>query len=1050
MNALICLAAATVFQFAANPPRSAGPHVWWHWVNGNVSKAGITADLESMADAGICGAQIIDVGCGIPAGALRFDTDAWYDHVRFAASEAKRLGLSLTVLNCSGFANSGGPWVTPADSMKFTTFSETPGKGPSKFSAVLPRTKDDHGFYRDIAVFAIPAPLEEKLPLGFSYELGFKRTFGEIGTLHVEVSKDGATFEKYADIPVWLSYFGVADFARRFVLFPEARDYRAIRATFDGAQQKVEVKDVRLERSARIAGLTGKTFLRREPVTADETVVPASQALGKADMIDLTAKMADDGRLDWSVPAGNWTIVRLGYVSTGEQNDPPSENGLGLEVDKLDPLAVERHFDAYCGKICRKLGSLAGKPESGFNAVFVDNIEVKSENWTHGFEKEFEKRRGYSIRPYLPVLTGRIVGSLDESERFLWDYRRVIADMFAENYIGTMQRKCHEHGLQFAFEPYGNCPSDNLQLGRYVDIPMGEFWAGAGTDTIAIGSGNVKFSASVNHVWGQRIMAAESFTAAPGPKSGRWLTTPWAVKGQCDNAYASGANRIVYHRFAHQPWTDPMRIPGATMGPWGMHFERTQTWWEEGKEFVRYQTRCQNVLQRPGAWRADALFFCGEDAPNAGGNPVAEHNEFALDAGYKYDVCSADALAALKVEDGKLVSPGGTRYALFVLPDRKEMSIRVLAELERFVAGGVKVCFRTRPVRAAGLVDYPMSDADLARRFAALEPKMLRMSPEQALAKIGLGPDFRVVSGADAKDAARICWMHREVGGEELFFVGNPSRAGKPVVCAFRVAEGEPELWDAESGKSWRPRQVRRNGDYVEVELPFADTGSFFVLFHRGAVTAPVFPTYETVSETPVAGPWTVEFPQDFLPNQLADGVNETRTFDTLSDWSKSEEKGIRYFSGSAVYRKTVDAPPLKPGERLVLDLGKVKDFATVTVNGKTYPALWKGPYAVDLTDRVREGRELDISVKVTNLWPNRMIGDDFLPDDCAWSGDETNPGRHNVGLAVLPDWLVNGTERTSGRVTFSTWRHWTKTDKLLESGLLGPVLLRRIAPSAN
>lgn len=1033
---------AARFEFSADPPRSAGPHVWWHWVNGNVSKAGITADLEAMAAAGICGAQIIDVGCGIPPGALRFNTDAWYDHVRFAADEARRLGLSLTILNCSGFANSGGPWVTPADSMKFFAFTETLATGPSRFSGTLPRETKDNGFYADVAVFAMRSPVAESLPLGFSYELGFKQRFTDTGTLHVEVSRDGTTFEKYADIPLWLSYFGVADFARQFVFFPEARDYRAIRATCESPKQKVTVRDIRLERSARISRLTGKTFRRREPVAADEIALPPSQALRKGDIIDLTSKMSPDGTLVWDVPAGDWTIVRFGYVSTGEKNDPPSENGLGLEVDKLDPAAVARHFDAYCGETCRRLGPLAGRPGSGLNAVFIDNIEVCSENWTKGFEKEFERRRGYSILPYLPVLTGRIVGSLDESERFLWDFRRVIADLYAESYLGTMRRKCRENGLQFAFEPYGNCPADNLQMGRYVDIPMGEFWAEAGTDRIATDSGNVRFSSSVNHVWGQRIMAAESFTAGPGPNSGRWLTTPWAIKGQADSAYAAGANRLVFHRFAHQPWTEPKRIPGATMGMWGMHFERTQTWWTEAKEFVRYQTRCQHVLQQPGAFRADVLFFCGEDAPNGGGNPLAETNEFSLDGGYKYDVCPAAALKELKAEDGRLVSPGGVRYSLFVLPDRREMGLGVLAEVERFVAGGVPVCFRSRPVRAAGLVGYPASDADLRRRFAALEPKLLRMEPEAALGRIGLEPDFSVVS-APADDARRICWTHREIGGEELYFIGNPSHAGQPVVCSFRVAEGEPELWDAERGVSWRPRTVRRSGNRTDVEIPFLDTGSCFVLFRRGKVEAPVFASWTAVSETPVAGPWTVEFPNGFRPNQLAVGPGEVRVFPELRDWTASDEKGVRYFSGSAIYRKALAVPRLAPGERLVLDLGKVKDFATVTVNGKAYPALWKAPFAVDVTDVSGGARELDVSVRVTNLWPNRMIGDDFLPEDCAWSGDAADSDRHNVGLAALPDWLVNGTDRASGRMAFSTWRHWTKTDRLLPSGLLGPVVLR-------
>ena len=624
----------------------------------------------------------------------------------------------------------------------------------------------------------------------------------------------------------------------------------------------------------------------------------------------------------------------------------------------------------------------------------------------------------------------------------MWDYRRVIADMFAKNYIGTMAAKCHENGLKLAFEPYGNCPSDNLQLGRSIDIPMGEFWSEGGTDYINSGSGNVKYVASVAHVWGQPIMASESFTAGPGPQSGRWLTVPWAIKGRNDNAYAAGANRIVYHTFAHQPWTDPPLVPGVTMGQWGMHFDRNQTWWNEAEEFVRYQARCQHVLQRKGPFCADVLFFCGDDVPNAGGNTLAEKNEFGLPSGYAYDVCSADALGALRVENGRIVSPGGTSYAFLAIPPRHEIASGTLDAVERLVSDGANICMPTEPRTAAGLSGGLGADEDVRRRIAGLRGRIVAKTAEEMLSHLDIKPDFDVVS-KDAKGWRRIAWIHRKIEGEDVYFLANPNRGGGVVSCSFRVAEGCPELFFPETGCSYGPRRWRRVDGRTEIEVPFADTGSCFVAFRRSPHSLPAFPEYETVSAVEIAGGWNVRFPHGFMPNMLASGDDEIREFQSLSDWTCSNEAAIRHFSGSATYEKTIAVPSLAHGERLVLSLGAVKNFATVTANGKRFPVLWKAPFEVDVTEAAT-GSEMKLSIRVTNLWPNRLIGDDMLPEDCVWSGDASDVDRHNVGLAEFPGWLTDRARvRESGRTTFAVWRHWTKTDTLIPSGLLGPAVLR-------
>ena len=383
-------ATPTLEEGFKNPPASAKPHTWYHMMNGNVTKEGITCDFEALAKAGIGGVQMFDAGCAIPPGPLKFNSDAWFDMFAHAHKEAKRLGLEICIPNCSGWSSSGGPWNPPANGMKVVRFTETAATGPSRFSGVLPREKKDNGFYDDIAVLAYPTPKEK----------------------------------------------------------------------------------------ANISNLANKTFASRGNVNRDTKSAPKDAVVAKDAVIDLTSKMKKDGTLEWDVPAGDWTILRIGYICNGRCNHPASEKGRGLEVDKLSASAMDYHFDQYVTRLCKTLGIEPGKiGETGFNNILVDSYEVGLQNWTQGFDKTFEKRMGYSLTRYLPVFAGRIVGSVEETECFLEDFRRVVADLFAENYAGRLTELCHQHGLLCSIEPYGNCPADDLQYGQDIDVPMAEYWS---------------------------------------------------------------------------------------------------------------------------------------------------------------------------------------------------------------------------------------------------------------------------------------------------------------------------------------------------------------------------------------------------------------------------------------------------------------------------------------------------------------------------------------------------------------------------------------------
>ncbi len=1050
----------------ANPPAAARPHTWWHWINGNVSQAGITADLEAMARAGIGGAQIFNVDVGIPAGKTPYFSPQWRAAVVHAAREADRLGIELCFHNCAGWSSSGGPWITPDRSMQMLTWSETSVAGGSRFSGKLAAPEMRMGFYRDICVLAVPKPAGNE---------------------------------------------------------------------------------------ARIADVRAKAFFERgasglptpNSLTASETgTTPRNNVV--------VLSCAPDGTLNWDAPAGSgeWTLLRMGHTSTGKDNHPAPEAGRGLECDKLSREAMNFHWANGIAPILKDLGPLAGK---SLNNSLIDSYEVGSQNWTPKFREEFQKRRGYDPLPFLPVVTGRVIGSREVSERFLWDWRRTIADLFAENYVGRFRELCHQNGLQFSLEPYGNGPSDNLQIGTMADIPMGEFWVGGAA------SETIKIAASAAHVAGRSLVGAESFTA--DEQHGRWLVEPYGVKALGDRMFTLGVNRYIFHRYAHQPWQN--LAPGMTMGPWGMHLERTQTWWDTGTPaWLRYVARCQSLLQS-GRFVADVLSFCGDDAPN----DVPTRG--TLPSGYDYDGCDRTTLMRLTVKNGQLVLPGGMAYHVLVLPDSPWMTPATLRKVADLVKAGATVV-GSKPLRSPSLTNYPACDDEVSRladavwgndakltehRFGA--GRVVWGKPVAALLPV---PDMAQATGQPA-----LPWIHRQANGTDLYFVSNPRYRNLTADVTFRVSGKAPELWHPETG-TVEPAPVWRaaGSGQTRVTLRLGPAESVFVVFRRpiprgggehfvrvvresGPETsepAPVLTIQEAVYEAvdgagradvtdkvramlaageteipasnaafgdptplhvkrlriryilngkqgektadenqtidlagagadtrlpdfdvtanhllayapgtykattasgktlrftalaprtlPLSGPWHLSFP----PNL---GAPSSVSLNKLTSWTEQDDPGVRYFSGSAIYGTTFNILPQMraTGRALILDLGRVKNFALVRVNGKTLPVLWKAPFRVNVSGLVKPGVNT-LSIRVTNLWPNRLIGDEQQPDEVNWNPDGS--------IQAWPQWLANDEPRPkSNRVAFTTWRFWHKNDSLLESGLLGPVALRAV-----
>ena len=1280
-TSLSVVGAPTLEEGFRTPPDSAKPHTWYHMMNGNVTKEGITCDFEALAKAGVGGVQMFDAGCNVPPGPLAFNSPAWFDMFRHAASEARRLGLEICIPNCSGWSSSGGPWNMPSNAMKVVTFREVKAKGPSKFHAKLPREAKDNGYYEDVAVVAFPTPpanlvtfpdvkakvedqgfvLSSEKPFtaaGVSFDLQFEWAWIASTEVRIETSADGRVFTELESRRMPLAESGSNSVGRRLLAFPKTVTAKAVRVSFRRSSRKLTIANPRPERGLTIPDVQAKTFGIRQDVSRCTSSTDASQVVAKAAQVDLSGRVAADGTLDWDVPAGDWTILRIGAVCNGRHNHPASQHGVGLEVDKLSASAMDYHFSQYVTRLCDRLGPLAGNVASGFNNILVDSYEVGSQNWTQGLDRIFEVRRGYSMRPYLPVFAGHVVGSMDESERFLEDFRRVVADLFAENYAGRLAELCHRHGLKLSVEPYGNCPADNLQYGEAVDIPMGEFWSRARYGNHGGGVGNSKFVSHLAHVWGRRFVGTESFTASPDV-GGRWLTTPWSIKSQGDKAFAKGVNRIIYHRFTHQPWPGRQYLPGMTMGRWGMHLDRTQTWWNDfAPEWLRYQARCQWMLQE-GTFVADVLFFCGEQAPNQGGNTdgASRASDMTLPPGYDFDVCATKAMHLLKVVDGDVVVPGGVRYRLLVLPPSETMTADMLRTVGRLLDAGARVCCLRKPSRSPGLRGYPNADAEVAKLADEVWAKgVLCCPPAEALAKLGVAPDFV----CEAKDP-EANWIHRRAAGADWYFVARDNASPCRFEVSLREKGREPEIWDAVSG-TMRPASVWReeNGRTV-VSLDFPESGSAFVVLRKPAagshlvkadvavsprkdptdggprpvlkivrarygvfaedarkfcmeVTRSLCPgkpvrvtnatfggdpapmqvkrmevlyalngekrrdlvpewkdytlptgaadvrawyglvadeplserdlvvdiadrltacirngrlvaridnklagrdpavlqkkklvvTYDydgekvtrtlpegetleipqsgaTVAEPPdwewrdgrllawqplsaelkaadgtlekvkaeppaaelVTGAWEVRFPAGW-------DAPDCVTFPALKSWTAMSVEGVRYFSGTATYRKKLSVRPPASGERVMLDLGDVRNFAEVKVNGRRVALLWKPPYRADITEALgQKGDVADLEVRVTNLWANRLIGDDRqFADDCTWQGSVVK-GVKEIGVREIPQWVKDGKPSPTGRHTFTTWKHWDKDDELLPSGLLGPVLIRR-GVSAN
>ncbi|MCC6155942.1 MAG: glycoside hydrolase family 2 [Candidatus Hydrogenedentes bacterium] len=977
----------------ANPPETTKPRCYWYWMDGHISREGITKDLEAMRRAGIGGAYIgvISGQSGMPADAgYEALSESWWGYIEHAVREAGRIGVNIGLFNSPGWSQSGGPWVKPEQSMRHVLLPEIRVRGPQRFEGALPTPTEP---FQNVAVVAFPMPKGDgeyaKETARNSKSVSFE-TQGEfvarslviepVGPVRVagelKASDDDQEYRTLTEFEIdrhnVAINVGPIPLAPIVVSFPATRS-RRFRLDLS---QECELGRVLLSSAARVERYPEKSLAKmfQDPLPPFDfyewpaAAEPDSAVLSVSanEVRNLSALMDADGTLRWNVPDGEWIVQRAVMIPTGTQNSPAPPEATGLEVDKMNRAALASHFDAFVGELFQRLPS---KERTAWTHVVADSYEMGSQNWTDGFAHDFRKRFGYDPIPWLPTMTGRIVGSADQSDRFLWDLRRAVADKVARDYVGGLRDLCRGRGLTLWLENYGHWgfPSEFLRYGGASDEIGGEFWV-----TGNLGSIELRAAASAVHTYGKRVVWAEAFTGGPS-----FVNTPREFKARGDWAFCEGANQFVLHVYIHQPWED--KKPG--INAWfGTEFNRHNTWFEYMKPWVDYLRRC-SVLLQAGNHVADVAYFIGENAPKMTG-PA----EPALPKGYDFDFINAEVIEKrLHVRNGRFVLPGGQQYRLLVLPDSETMRPNVLKKLQRLVARGGTI-LGTKPERSPSLEDYPACDENVRRLADAL------WNEERVLSGIGVNDALdRMIIPVDVLCPENVVWKHRQVDDTDIYFLSNQTDARRTQAVSFRVAGRSPELWWPDTG-SVEPAHVEVRDGRSEVKIPFDPYGSVFVLFRKdGAPAVAPPPIDETVIN--VAGPWSVTFPL------------EEATFEKLVSWTERPEAHIKYYSGTATYRTTFSLPGSV--SRALLDLGAVEAIVEVRVNGKSAGTLWKYPYSTDIGGAAVPGVNT-LEVDVVNSWLNGLIGDERA-----------------------------GAE---GHQTFVTTKTWKPDTPLRPSGLLGPV----------
>lgn len=1117
------------------PPKDARPQVWWHWMDGNVSKEGIRKDIEWMKRNGIGGFHQFDAGgVNMPRAAkvkLPYLSDGWKDAFRFALNLADSLDMDVTIASAPGWSSTGGTWVKPEDAIKKLEWRSIDTRG-GKISVQLPDLYNVVGPYqdyhtdndrikiepygKDLYVLAVRLPYSDKSmnALGaqvsksestISVEFRKPQTIKSL-TLKtmamgdrprtgkpecrniLECSDDGLKWRKVCDIePTVLPYLTVN-------VPPTCAQFFRVKGEKLESLELFTVMKINHSQELGGFGIIHDFWKYHTPYSKD--------AIRTSDIIDLTGKMTADGKLECSLPAGRWRIYRFGWSITGKINHPASPEATGLEVDKLDPDAWMRYFRTYLDLYKDAADGMLG--EKGVRYLLVDSYEAGAYTWTPKLAKEFKARRGYDLLPWLPVLAGEIIGSSQMSERFLWDWRRTLGELFCENY-DRINEIVNEYDLAGRYteshEASRAYTGDGMDPKIKATIPMAAFWMENTPTGSAVPSAicDIRESASVSHIYGQRLVAAESFSVN-GDEGRAYTYCPENMKYIADVGLSAGVNRFVIHESASQP--NDQYLPGLQLFRYGQWLHRNETWGEYAWVLTDYLARSSSMLQQ-GNSVADILLYYGEDLNITGlyGGQAFSSLPQVPD-GYNYDFANPTVLrSGIKVENRTLVAPSGARYRVLWLDRNCEvMSLDILKKIKEFADAGVIICGK-EPKSCAGLKADDRAFASIVDDiWHSRRKNVFAKGLEDCLRRSGIQPDFRatvtspvaepvvrhssptikatggsaghfdklsdqenaVEAPANAPDSyGDFKYVHRTLpDSTQIYWVRNFSGKDSNVELSFRDGGKFAAIFNPENGDV-TDADVKFGNGRSTVSLPLLSADArFVVLSNRPQFKVSIDTVFVNTTDTTMicTSDSTEVHPVDSLvsaghfdtsassaqrklsdqgislrdqQNSVAEPVEATtiqtvtstwqvhfdqknggtadEEFPELVSWTRKENPIVKYFSGTAIYKTTVtiDSTQLATSARIFIDLGVVKNIADLSINGTPAGVLWKAPFrTADIKPLLKEGDNL-LEIKITNVWRNRMIGD-------------VQPGEKHPVTAIR--------------------RFYKSTDKLLPSGLLGPV----------
>lgn len=1011
------------------PPSSVQTGTYWYWIEGNISKEGVEKDLEAMKAAGINRAFVANIGgagTGDPNSQYKveFMSDEWWNITRAALKKATELGIDIGMFNSPGWSQSGGPWIKAGQTMRYLNSSRTVVKGPGRVTVKLPQPADE---FQDVKVVAFPNPTPAGTVLTTAN--ASITAVPSMGDLTALTDGDNSTDVRFATNGEYIIEINPQDWftARSIVVRPapasintdvelqamdadgryqtvsrfninRTRDWKKVgfdpyadvamsfdpvksdsyRVVFRSVGAGAGIAELALSSVPRVERYKEKSlaklfqsevpawdeYLWREQPQADDR----SMAVQPGQVIDLSDKMTADGTLTWDVPEGEWTVLRTGMTPTGVVNEPACPDATGYEVDKLSRKHAEEHFDAYIGEILRRIPADERK---SFKLLVQDSYEVGGQNFTDDMIPVFKERYGYDPVPYLPVLSGVVVGSQHDSDAFLWDLRRLVADKISYDYVGGSREVAHKYGLTTWLENYGHWgfPGEFLQYGGQADEVGGEFWADP-----PLGDIENRLATSCAHIYGKKLTSSETSTSA-GPS---FVRTPSSLKQRMDRFFTYGVNNTVLHLYISQPSED--RLPGSNAW-FGTEFNRNNTWFKHMDLYTQYIKRC-NYMMRQGWYQADVAYFIGEDAPRMVGIM-----EPWIPAGYQFEHMNAEVIMRdMTVKDGMLTLPHGVQFKVLVLPRRlKTMRPELIEKIERLILDGA-IVMGPAPERSPSLQNQPEADRRVKEMAARIwgdvdgvNVKQRRYGKgmicdgldfETLFAQLGYVPDCKVPDGMNVYQG------HQKDGDTDIYILSNQDNRALTMDVAFRVTGKQPELWDPVTGVIRKLPAFRQEEKTTVVPMKLEKNECVFVVFREKG--EPSATTLEANYPAPLrtqeaTGEWDVTFESAFKtpsPVRMA-------TLDNLSD---NANDSIRYFSGTVTYTTSVSLDRAGRGEHMFLAFDNVGTMAKVYINGKYAGGVWTAPYKLDVTDFVKNGRN-DVKVEVVNTWVNRIVGDMNLPE---------------------------------------------------------------------